>query len=111
MSAPAKEARPHGKWKRPHSGLLARLNTSTWIGLGILAALVLSATFAPLLATHDPLQQSLMDQLLPPGSKFLLGSDDLGRDIWSRLLYGARYSLAIGFLSIASAMAIGTPIG
>ena len=111
MSAPVTEAHPHRKRRRSHNGLLTRLNASTWIGLGIVTALVLAATFAPLLATHDPLQQSLMDQLVPPGSEFLLGSDDLGRDIWSRLLYGARYSLAIGFLSIATAMAVGIPIG
>ena len=111
MSAPATETRPYRMRKRPRIGLLVRLNKSTWIGLGIVTILILAATFAPLLATHDPLQQSLMDQLVRPGSEFLLGSDDLGRDIWSRLLYGARYSLAIGFLSIATAMAVGTPIG
>ncbi|MGY0506010.1 ABC transporter permease [Luteimonas sp. e5] len=91
--------------------MLKRLNASTWIGLSIVASLVLAAVFAPLLATHDPLQQSLMDQLIPPGSRFLLGTDDLGRDIWSRLLFGARYSLAIGFLSILLAMLVGTLIG
>ena len=111
MSAPATEARAHGRPMGPRSGVLGRLNVSTWIGLGIVTALVLAATFAPLLATHDPLQQNLMDQLVTPGAEFLLGSDELGRDIWSRLLYGARYSLAIGFLSIATAMAVGTPIG
>ena len=111
MSAPATEARAHGRPMGARSGVLGRLNVSTWIGLGIVTALVLAATFAPLLATHDPLQQNLMDQLVTPGAEFLLGSDELGRDIWSRLLYGARYSLTIGFLSIATAMAVGTPIG
>lgn len=111
MSIPAAEARLPGSRRTGRASLLARLNVSTWIGLGIVAALVVAAVFAPLLATHDPLQQSIMDQLVTPGSDFLLGSDDLGRDIWSRLLYGARYSLTIGFLSIAVAMAVGTPIG
>lgn len=110
MSHPAAPlGRLHG-W-RSRGGLLSRLTATTWVGLGIVAALVAAAIFAPLLATHDPLEQSLMDQLVGPGSKFLLGSDDLGRDIWSRLLYGARYSLTIGFLSIATAMLVGTPIG
>lgn len=91
--------------------LLRRFNASTWIGIVLLAALVLAAVFAPILATHDPLQQNLVDQFTPPGSKYLLGADDLGRDIWSRLLHGARYSLAIAFLSIATAMTVGVPIG
>lgn len=91
--------------------LLRRLNVSTWIGLVMLAGLLLAAGFAPLLSTHDPLQQNLLDQFTAPGSKYLLGADDLGRDIWSRLLHGARYSLAIAFLSIATAMVAGVPIG
>ncbi len=88
-----------------------RLNASTWIGLIIVLVLVAMAIFAPQLATHNPARQNIMDQLTTPGAQYLLGSDQFGRDIWSRLLYGARYSLTIGFFAILVAMIVGTLIG
>lgn len=90
---------------------VGQLNTSTWIGVFIVVALVLAAVFAPQLATHNPARQSIMDQLAQPGSQFWLGADQFGRDIWSRLLYGARYSLTIGFTAILVALVVGTLIG
>ncbi|MFX0546214.1 ABC transporter permease [Roseovarius sp. S1116L3] len=97
-----------------HSGFqsfFGKLNVSTWIGFTIVVALILMATFAPLLATHDPARQNIMDTLTMPGSDYLLGADQFGRDIWSRLIYGARYSLTIGFFAIVIAMVVGTLIG
>lgn len=90
---------------------IGRLNASTWIGIAIVLALVLAAIFAPQLATHNPARQSIMDQLAQPGTQFWLGADQFGRDIWSRLLYGARYSLTIGFLAILTALIVGTFVG
>lgn len=90
---------------------LGQLNASTWIGVFIVLALVLAAIFAPQLATHSPARQSIMDQLALPGSQFWLGADQFGRDIWSRLLYGARYSLTIGLSAILVALVVGTVIG
>ncbi len=90
---------------------LAQLNASTWIGIVIVVSLVLAAFFAPQLATHDPAHQNIMDQLAEPGSKFWLGADQYGRDIWSRIVYGARYSLTIGFFAILTALVVGTLIG
>lgn len=90
---------------------IGRLNASAWIGLAIVVALVLAAILAPMLATHAPAKQSIMDQLHEPGAKYWLGADQFGRDIWSRLLYGARYSLTIGFLAIVAALIVGTLIG
>ena len=90
---------------------VAKLNLSTWIGIAIVVALVLAAVFAPQLATHSPSKQNIMNQLAQPGGAHLLGADQYGRDIWSRLLYGARYSLTIGFFAILVAMVIGTFIG
>lgn len=110
MSAVAPDTAPPPV-RTARRSLLRRLSASTWIGIALLAVLVLGAVFAPLLATHDPLEQNLLDQLTPPGAQYLFGADDLGRDIWSRLLYGARYSLAIAFLSIATAMVVGVPVG
>jgi peptide/nickel transport system permease protein len=99
---------------KPQSGLrafVAKLNASTWIGIAIVVALVLAAVFAPHLATHSPSKQNIMNQLAQPGGQHLLGADQFGRDIWSRLLYGARYSLTIGFFAILVAMIVGTLIG
>lgn len=90
---------------------VGRLNASTWIGLAIILALVLLAVFAPLVATHAPSRQNIMDPLIGPGADYLLGTDQFGRDIWSRLVFGARYSLTIGFLAILLAMVVGTLIG
>ena len=75
------------------------------------------AIFAPWLAPHDPLTGNLADRLLPPmweargSATYPLGTDALGRDILSRLMYGARISLSICFLSIAIAAAVGSTLG
>lgn len=90
---------------------ISRLNFSTWLGLFIVVALVLAAIFAPQLATHSPSKQMIIAQLEPPGADYILGADQYGRDIWSRLLYGARYSLTIGFLAIFVSLVIGTLVG
>jgi peptide/nickel transport system permease protein len=90
---------------------IARLNFSTWLGIAIVVALILAAIFAPQLATHSPSKQMIMAQLEQPGANYLLGADQYGRDIWSRLLYGARYSLTIGFLAIFVSLVIGTLVG
>ena len=90
---------------------VGRLNASTWIGLIIVVLLVAAAIFAPQLATHNPARQDIMEQLTEPGAQYILGADQFGRDIWSRLLYGARYSLTIGFFAILTAMVAGTLIG
>ena len=91
--------------------VLQRLNMSTWFGIAIVSALVLAAIFAPLLATHDPDAQDIIMYLSPPSADNILGTDQFGRDIYSRLLYGARYSLTIGFLAIVVALIIGSFIG
>ena len=70
-----------------------------WVCLAVFAAFVLVAVFAPLLAPYDPNATSLGDSLLPAGTQHLLGTDQSGRDTFSRLLYGARTSL-IGPLAI-----------
>jgi peptide/nickel transport system permease protein len=72
---------------------------------------VLAAIFAPLLAHQDPNEQDILAQLSPPSAEHFLGTDTFGRDVWSRILYGARVSLAIGVASIAIAMLIGGLLG
>lgn len=81
------------------------------IGGGILAALTLVALLAPFLAPQDPLAQDLYGRLQPPSTSHLLGTDDFGRDILSRIVYGARISLRIGLITIALALTGGTLLG
>ncbi|MGE0094466.1 MAG: ABC transporter permease [Alphaproteobacteria bacterium] len=79
-------------------------------GALIIGLVALIAVLAPWLATHDPLKSSMFS-LQGPTADFLLGTDELGRDVFSRLLYGARSSLAVGFGAAMAAAVIGVPIG
>ncbi|HEV2528176.1 MAG TPA: ABC transporter permease [Thermomicrobiales bacterium] len=80
-------------------------------GAIILIAAATVAILAPLLATHDPRDQSLLNRLSPPSSEYRLGTDELGRDEFSRLVWGARNSLFIGFAGTAGGLLLGTVIG
>src|SRR5689334_18590862 len=80
-------------------------------GLFILTILSLASIFAPLLTPYGPSQQDLFDQLAPPNAHHLLGTDNLGQDVWTRLLYGGRMSLSIGLLSALLSTVIGVIIG
>ena len=86
-------------------------NKTSWIGLVIFLIVALAAIAAPLLAPHDPVEQDILAKLRPPSAEHLIGTDGFGRDILSRLLYGARISLVIGFASTLAAMLIGSLIG
>ncbi len=86
-------------------------NKTSWVGLAIFALVCFVAVFAPLLAPHDPLAQDLLFRLKPPNESYWLGTDYYGRDILSRLLFGARISLVIGLVAILAAMLIGSVIG
>lgn len=78
----------------------------------VLAGLILLlAVLGPLLAPHDPSAINIPKRLSPPGGEFILGTDALGRDILSRLLHGARWSLGLAFLISLLGLAIGTVIG
>lgn len=96
---------------RKATSFLIRMNPSMWIGTAIIVALVAAAILAPQISFYPPAKQNLFDQLSPPGADYLLGADQFGRDIWTRLVYGARYSLLIGSLAVLAAMVIGTFIG
>lgn len=77
----------------------------------LIAVFALCALFAPLLAPYDPLFQDLGIRLTPPSPEHWLGTDSLGRDILSRILYGARISLLVGVVVVVSAGLVGTAIG
>jgi peptide/nickel transport system permease protein len=94
------------------SWLRLRRNPLAMIGLTISLALVLMAVFAPLLAPHDPIAQELSRRLLPPGTAGnWLGTDDFGRDILSRIIFGSRITLYIVLLVILTAPVVGLIIG
>jgi peptide/nickel transport system permease protein len=80
-------------------------------GLVILGALALLAIGAPWLSPRDPIKTAPRTALQAPGSGYLLGSDQFGRDVASRVLHGARISLVVGLISVSIAVGIGAPIG
>ena len=95
-------------------GLTGRLGRSRWamaVGVTIVAIYLLVAVFAPFIAPHDPLQQDVMNSLAPPSAEHLLGTDSLGRDLLSRLLYGARLDVLLGVASTGISLLIGTAVG
>lgn len=91
-------------------GALSR-NPLAAVGAIIIMVLILTAIFAPLIATHDPLKQDLTQRLLPPSGINWMGTDELGRDIWSRVVYGARITLVIVVLVAVLAAPAGLIIG
>ncbi|HEV8530929.1 MAG TPA: ABC transporter permease [Methylomirabilota bacterium] len=80
-------------------------------GLVVVALLVVAAAGSPWLAPADPARQSLIEKRAPPGGKFLLGADEFGRDILSRVLFGSRVALLVGLLSVAIALGLGLVLG
>jgi peptide/nickel transport system permease protein len=80
-------------------------------GLIIIAVFVLLAVFAPLLAPHDPIQQSWTTIRKPPSLQHWFGTDESGRDLFSRVIFGARASLLAGVVSILIALGLGVPLG
>nr|WP_164876145.1 ABC transporter permease [Falsirhodobacter deserti] len=89
---------------------LMRQPTSAF-GLAVIALLVIGAIFAPLLATHNPYAQDLTNTLAPPGNGHWFGTDELGRDIWSRLVHGTRITLTIIALVTVVVGPIGLAVG
>lgn len=104
-SAVAVSARPNALW------LAMRKNRLSWLGLVLLLLIVCAAVLAPWIAPHDPLQQHIAYRLDPPSPEYWLGTDSYGRDVLSRLIYGARISLLVGFVSILIAMVVGSALG
>jgi peptide/nickel transport system permease protein len=81
------------------------------VGLVILTALASMAVAAPWLSPRDPIKTAPREALQAPGARFLLGSDQFGRDVASRALHGARLSLTVGLIAVSIAIGLGTPVG
>ncbi|MBF9000211.1 MULTISPECIES: ABC transporter permease [Vibrio] len=88
-----------------------RANPVGWIGLIVIVAFVVMAICAPWLAHFEPTKTNWMAVRQAPSATYWLGTDEIGRDIYSRLLFGARASLMAGFFSVFIALIIGVPLG
>lgn len=86
-------------------------NTLFVFGMLLFGVVVLCAIFAPYIAPYEPSAINFKHKLWAPGIEHLMGTDALGRDIFSRVIYGARTSLIIGFTVLSISIAIGVPIG
>jgi peptide/nickel transport system permease protein len=111
VAPPSAAARPAAL--PPSSGFVRRFcrNRTAVVSLTILLLIALVAIFAPLLAPHDPARSSLRAIMKPPSARYLLGSDDLGRDVLSRLIFASRLSLLASVQAVAIALSIGLPLG
>ena len=90
------------KFRRNRLAMAGAMLVGTFVVLGMLA---------PILAPYDPIQTSFLSVRQPPSASWWLGTDELGRDIFSRMLFGARASLLAGVVSVSIAMLIGVPLG
>jgi len=90
-----------------------RLGTDrrAWFGGGTIVLLALMALAAPLVARHDPFGIDLINSLQPPSPQHWFGTDIQGRDVWARLVYGARVSLSVGIISQGIALTLGVILG
>ncbi|NGM84854.1 ABC transporter permease [Paenibacillus sp. 7124] len=88
-----------------------RKNKTAMLGLGIIVFFILIAVLAPFIAPYDYKEQVLMDRLKAPSADHWFGTDDLGRDMFTRIIYGARISLWVGFFSVIGSIIIGTVLG
>jgi ABC-type dipeptide/oligopeptide/nickel transport system permease subunit len=79
--------------------------------LVIIGTFVITALFAPIIATHSPTETSVANRLKPANAEHWLGTDELGRDLFSRMVYGGRISLNIGIISVVIGIVIGVPVG
>lgn len=95
----------------PLSSQHKQMNAKLIIGMIIIGILSAGAIFAPLLTKHDPDKIVLEDVLTGPSQKHILGTDQLGRDIYSRMLFGARVSLLVGVIAVGIAVLAGLVLG
>ncbi len=88
-----------------------RANRSAIAGAVILAFFAGVAVLAPLIATHDPVAQNVPARFSRPSAEFWFGADELGRDVFSRVVFGSRISLAVGVFTVLIGLGVGVPVG
>lgn len=86
-------------------------NLLLFLGASIVLFFIIVAIFAPFIATYDPSATNLKGTFLPPSSKHFFGTDDIGRDVFSRVVYGSRVSLFVGFIAVGISLIIGVILG
>lgn len=96
-------------WRRSLRSL--RRNPIAMIGLAIIVFWAVAAVIAPISGIRDPLGQAIEYRLKPPSAQYWFGTDELGRDVFSRVIYGSRISLPIGFVVILFAVLMGSLVG
>jgi peptide/nickel transport system permease protein len=96
------------KWEASQDLLRSR---SATFGMALIALVLLVAVIGPALAPYDPLKPAPLDRLKGPSEEHLFGTDSLGRDIFSRVIYGARISILIGLISVSISLVPGTLLG
>jgi peptide/nickel transport system permease protein len=90
---------------------IMRESPRTALGAVVLAVIVVAAVFADAVSPHPPNQQNLRNRLQPPSAEHVLGTDQFGRDVLSRIIYGGRVSLQVGFIAVGIALAVGGVMG
>ncbi|MGH2375322.1 MAG: ABC transporter permease [bacterium] len=105
-SRAARSASARGVWARRFLR-----NRVAPIGLVIIGGSILVAALAPSIVPHDIRRMSPQNALAPPSSIYLFGTDEFGRDVFSRVIVGSRISLVVAFLSVLTALALGTTVG
>lgn len=88
-----------------------RRNRQAMVGMCMLLLLIFGAVFAGVLSPYDPLQQDIINRLQPPSAAHIFGTDELGRDIFSRILYGSRISLTVGLIAVSISSVVGCALG
>jgi peptide/nickel transport system permease protein len=112
LSGAARARRPRGS-QNFYVGVFLRLLRSPTgvVGLAVMVLLVLTAIFAPVIAPYDPLAQHMGSELAVPSSTYWVGTDEFGRDVFSRIVYGSRISLIVGVLAVVAGGAVGISSG
>lgn len=104
---------PERRGRGPLSDSLHRLtrDRAAMAGLGIIVLMAALAVGAPLIARHNPVEQELIQRLKPPSGNHLFGTDNLGRDVFARVLHGGRISLRVGMVAVVAGVFIGALLG
>lgn len=104
-----REIKPRRMWV---DSLLRIIKSKTsFVGLCIILILIITAILAPIIAPYSPTDQSIIDRYQSPSGTHWLGTDELGRDIFSRIIYGTRISIQIGLITVGISMVIGVLLG
>lgn len=86
-------------------------NRLAFLGIIIVTCVILIATLAPVIQMHDPLDQNTADRLALPSVQHIFGTDNFGRDVWARIVHGARIALLVGVIAVGIGILFGMPIG